>query len=1081
MTKESVIASAIYLSLAVGTAVAFNGHIVTEGPLKMVIGDIEDVLEIGTPHQVQVTLSNNGESSLAVRLRIAGLVDEWYPVGQTQTYLVIAPGKEAKASFQIAAGAGACSALYPVHIYANFRHQDQDVTAHAVQILKSSFEKAVRSSRKPLEMLVNIVPANGALPLWLLRTQRVAWCYYDRPLVYMPVGWQGSSAESSANFSYGQLSRGGTRHAIVMHPPWKPGGGTIFAEFLLQLPTVTPIKLIFANAIRDHAATEPASDGVTFRVWAGSEKLFERHTDSKTWVDAEVDLSKFAGEQILLRLESHPGPKRNTVCDSSYWAEPMVVAGKPPQPISEAEKERLRQSARALLKAGSGRGHILTLDEQYRAAIILGTRGFADTVIAIGNKDKCVVFDGIRIDVLGQGIGKGAYMLGRHRLETWDSEFDLLSVTQSLRLGDEEFDLKVQFRPEKGGLRIKVICPKRITDFAIGPADQKASRVYYGHGYCIVEPEAFRANFGGHNLSTSHVGFDFDGGLSLLMACDNPPDYLEVNPEQRIYSLHTHLDATMTFVPSIEGAFDCARRYRPLYDKRPAEGFERKAGRFVFDIWGGRYAEIAETMKRMIAYGLTDSLLTVHVWQRWGYDYRLPDIYPPQPQLGTLEDMQQIAEVCAGRDIPWGLHDNYIDFYPDAADYSYDHICFTEQGEPIKAWINRGRDAQSYRWRPDQIMPFVKRNLKLIKPNLKPTHYFIDVFTSLPCFDFYDKQGNFHSMLETRKCWGETFAWIRDYLGDNAPMTSEAGHDQLIGYLDGSDCQHLQLSPESKRFCIKLTCKDWERVPWFDAVLHDKFSLHGVGYSSRYQGGTERRDHGIESDDYISAEMLEGHALMIDRGAFGRGAVRKYWLAQDFVRSIALDQIENVEFVQGDIHRQLITWKSGARVYVNRGDQDWKVAGKMLPQYGYFAKNGRIESSVERIDGVIVEQSRGPSGGYFNARAFNRNRGQEIWPDERWNVEKVPIDFGPVVTEGAFRCERKKGRIVVTPLPDTDSFNVRMRMDKLSAEDVPVKFITALDMTGGKIRDVKFESERNIVKFRTAGKEFTYHLLLSER
>ncbi|MFH1718508.1 MAG: hypothetical protein ABIF19_14225, partial [Planctomycetota bacterium] len=457
------------------------------------------------------------------------------------------------------------------------------------------------------------------------------------------------------------------------------------------------------------------------------------------------------------------------------------------------------------------------------------------------------------------------------------------------------------------------------------------------------------------------------------------------------------------------------------------------------------------------------------------------DIYPPQPQLGTVEDMQQIAEVCRRYDIPWGLHDNYIDFYPDAEEYSYDHICFTEQGEPIKAWINNGRDAQSYRWRPDRIMPFVQRNLKLIKPNLRPTHYFIDVFTSLPCFDFYDTQGNFHSMLETRECWGESFAWIRDYLGDNAPMTSEAGHDQLIGYLDGSDCQHLQLTPAGGSFCIKLKCEDWERVPWFDAVLHDKFSLHGVGYSSRYQGGRQRSDSGIESDDYISAEILEGHALMIDRPAFGRGAVRKYWLAQDFVRSIALDQIESVEFVAGDIHRQIISWKSGARVYVNRGDDDWMVAGKMLPQYGYFAKNGQIESSIERIAGVIVEQSYGPSGSYFNARAFNRDGRREIWSAQRWNTEKVPIDFGPVLTDGAFRCERKKDIIIVTPLPDIDPFAVELGIDKLSAAGgAQVKSIAAVDSSGEIARDVEFESKGNTVKFRTRGEEFAYRMLLEE-
>ena len=44
-----------------------------------------------------------------------------------------------------------------------------------------------------------------------------------------------------------------------------------------------------------------------------------------------------------------------------------------------------------------------------------------------------------------------------------------------------------------------------------------------------------------------------------------------------------------------------------------------------------------------------------------------------------------------------------------------------------------------------------------------------------------------------RKVWGESFAWIREYLGGNAPQISESGHDQLIGYLDGAQTNHLRV------------------------------------------------------------------------------------------------------------------------------------------------------------------------------------------------------------------------------------------------------------------------------------------------
>ena len=111
--------------------------------------------------------------------------------------------------------------------------------------------------------------------------------------------------------------------------------------------------------------------------------------------------------------------------------------------------------------------------------------------------------------------------------------------------------------------------------------------------------------------------------------------------------------------------------------------------------------------------------------------------------------------------------------------------------------------------------------------------------------------------------------------------------------------------------------------------------------------------------------------MMIDRSGFGTGAVRKYWLAQDFIKSIATDKIKTVHFADDNIHRQIITWNSGAKVYVNRGKTDWNIAGKILPQYGYFAKNNFIHSSIERMDGVTVEQSREADTAYYNARGFN--------------------------------------------------------------------------------------------------------------
>jgi len=1002
--SRALLTAAVAVVLILSTGVrAFDGHVATEGPLTVSIGPVGPVTAFGVPQKVAVTLTNSAKAPLAVTVRMMGLIDAWRPGGPTETKTTVPAGGKAGGTFWIVAGKGTHSALYPVHVAADFTHGGRRATARAVRI----FEARLPAPRpKPLTWSVNVVAADSELPLASLRTYRLAWRRFDeKTFRHTPVGYGGTVAGGGPYFAVSRIKRGTTKRAICMHPPWRSGAGTVFAEYRLKLPDTKPIVLTFANAVRDHSPPEPPSDGVTFRVWAGpagSEKVvFERHAADKKWLPGKADLSAFASKEIVLKLESHPGPKRNTTCDSSYWAEPVITAGKVAlvtQPDAKNVFYRIRYAhARQALTGKAGKQNtawLFLLADGNLAAIGAAGSGLANAAIAFGRADKCVVLRGIRVDVLGEALGHRpsriricdvktdggfGYVPEKRKIDIKSCCTDL-RIVHTCELDGDKFDVTATIRPKGRGLQVSVSCPKRITDISPGPFDRKAERVYYGHGYCIVEPGAFTAGAGGHNMSTSHVGFDFAGGVSLLTACDTPPTKLEVDPATRTYALHTDNFATFTFVPGVSGAMECATAYRTLYDKKAAPGVKHKAGRFVFDIWGGRYAEATAAMQRAIAYGLTDAMLTMHVWQRWGYDYRLPEIYPPNPRFGTVDDLRKLGAVCAEAGIPWGLHDNYIDHYPDADSYSYETICFTPAGRPIKAWLNKGRNARSYRWRPDKIRPLVRRNLDIIKKELAPTHYFVDVFTSIPCIDFYDRAGKYHTRLETRTCWGRAFSDIRARLGAPAVTTSEAGHDHLVGYLDGADCQHLRITPDRKRFCLNVPCKDWQRVPWFDAVLHDTFILHGVGYSSRYQGGRTRIEAGIESDDYISAEVLTGHALMIDRPAGVGGAVRKYWLAQEFIRSIAMDTIRDVTFAGGDIHRQIVRWNSGATVHVNRGTTDWNVAGRVLPPYGYLAVNGPTTSAIERIRGVIVERSAGPGGRYVNARGLAHAGGLPIAP-----------------------------------------------------------------------------------------------------
>jgi hypothetical protein len=621
---------------------------------------------------------------------------------------------------------------------------------------------------------------------------------------------------------------------------------------------------------------------------------------------------------------------------------------------------------------------------KYEVVLWPGKRGLLDSVVGFVDGKHTLFMRGFRLRAGGYQlddpkspcdlveVSEGRTLRGtrfRHRFSSPLGEFTITG-----ELGVRRGVLRARFSMEEAP-KPKPWLAAWLEGASPGPFSEKAARIYAGPGNVIEDPQAFTLGFDGHRLSTSFVGLDFTGGMSLVMAVDAVPDFLEVNPEARIYSLVTPHDHELVLIPAPD-AWKGVRGWREANGLKAAGGVKNLAGRFTFDIWGGTYASAARGLARSFRYGLTDSMVIWHSWQRWGYDYRLPEIWPPDPGKGTEGEFRALADGCRAAGVLFAPHDNYIDFYPDAEGFTYDKVAFTAEGAPCRAWNNTWHDpagAQSYRWRPDLVKPWIRGNLKLVREGVAPTAYFIDVWSSIGPYDYWTRDGKFHGRAGTREEWGGYFAWIRDYLG-GAPQVSESGHDALVGALDGATANHLRVDAGEKTGAWtvwRIKCARAERVPWFDAAHHDRFVLHGAGYEDRFLAGLDRRDHGVYSDDYTTVEVLTGRPSMVSE-PFGREVVRKYWLTHELSRALALGAIETVEFVGGDIAHQRVRWEGGAVVTVNRGTEDWPADGRVLPQYGFHAKaqgrDGPVEAAIERRDGGIVEWVVSPRAVYAGAR-----------------------------------------------------------------------------------------------------------------
>ncbi len=937
---------------------AYNPPTDTAGPITVSMqppavgaygaGGYADLSRPGVPFTVPVSVQNSSDREVSGTLRVA-VIDQWTADPSGPIPFRVGPHGRLRREFTLSFGPGSYNAHYPIHVWAEFEYQGRKMLAHPVMIVQTHIADLPRP-KLPVAWKPVTVPKGGTLGLWRMPVRRESAEVVN---VGAEAGQAGREVfEAGSIFVYGPLAaREGIGVTLGPRPPSRRERiESAAVEYPLALPAATPLRLEFA--MRGDATFVVKAAPFEGDSWT---ILFDRKPRGSAWEPASVDLARYAGSNIRLRLEAHGAS------GDAQWADPTVIAGAPPNapmfPPAAAQSRKL----------GTADGCEVRLWP--------GNRGILDAPLGFLCGERRLYFRGFRVRVAGDALEDprastelletreepaGSRLRVRHRFRNWAGSFEVLS-----ELWVERDALRARFWLEN------VPAPQPwfqlyLEGVSAGPWSERAVRVYGGPGNVIENPQAFRLGFDGHNLATSFAGFDFANGQAMVLNSDAIPDRLEVDPAARVYSLVTPHAQTLEFFPA-RNVFTAVKRIREQDTRQPSKGVAKLAGRFTFDLWSGRYAESARALDRAAQYGLTDALVVWHNWQRWGYDYRLPDIYPPNPQFGTLEEFRDLVETAKRHGTLFAPHDNYIDFYPDFDGFTYDSIVFRQNGTPYRAWFNYGREAQAYRARPDRLRPYVERNAGLLRQGVAPTAYFIDVWSSMAPYDYWTGDGRFVDRTETQRVWGGVFAWIRDFLGNDAPQLSEAGHDKLIGWLDGADAQQLRVDPQGPNFTWKIQCADSERIPWIDVAWHDKFILHGAGYEGRYQGGLDQKEHGAYSDDYITTEVLSGRPAMVPQ-PFNRDVVRVHWLLNDAMKALALDRIDTVEFAANNIHRQHVHWQRGADVYVNRGAEPWTVEGHTLPQYGFYLRARDVEAAIELRNGARVEWSQSPGQRYENGK-----------------------------------------------------------------------------------------------------------------
>lgn len=928
------------------------------------------------------------------------LNDDWR-VDKGAENITLAPGATMSVRRTAIPGARVLPALYPVHA----QYECESVgNVHPVAVFRAKTpNRAFAVKKKRLENLgLGVTRLDGSFSRKIFvinEGNETEIADVDKP-----------DTETGAAFYLGPAKgyrAGGIepRRGFVCHPPYRKYKGMVASDFLIAIPEVVPCKATFFGALNAPGGQPNKGDGVTMRVFArteGDNKFKElaavRVEKSGMWVPGVAVLDSYAGRRLTLRLAVDPGPNGDTRGDHCAWGDPVIELGDVPPPPTEDDwrlREKLAaERAKSALKTGTdaAQGRFL-LDYggvRYGAGYVPGPAGMLDGVISFSDGEKKLAIRGFECDIDGE-----RQRMVREDVACVSANGGTLKVSWSM----------------PGETRAKDGSP-RFTRIAPGAVREKVDRVYGGFGGVWENPRKFSLTGSGFILSTRHAGIDYSNGMSLVMATDVPPNRFEVDAGLGIARLVAHNDATFFLAPSSRGAFDAARRFSAASGYKASAGFHRLRGRMCLDSWSGRYANEAVRLGNAARYGVTHALYIQHVWQKWGYDVRLPEQYPPR---GDLEEFMKMASTAKNAGMLFGIHGNYVDYYPDATGFSYDLICFNPDGTPLEAWYNPNAHSQSYRWLPQAIHSKLRENLALERDGFHPDAIFLDVFTASLPKDVIDRSGRFHPASRNVQEWCRAWEECREVYGiGDAVTVSEAGNDTQIGHVDAGEADHWNPSRMVKDAMQYDAC---ERVPWHDVVSHGRMILFGGGIEARYSGfdDTGRKEdrvlHGYGTDDYLCTTVIGGRSPMA--ASFGAATVRTYWLVHDACAALAEGTFESFDF-SGSIQHQHASFSTGD-VWVNRNTNSaWTVQGRVLPGYGFLvlAKNG-IEAGVTLAGNMRMAFAKSPSGIYVEAN-----------PSKDGDVAR----FGGISTTGALYFSFADN--MVRPLPGRGRFTVEFELGR---------------------------------------------------
>ena len=839
----------------------------------------------------------------------------------------------------------------------------------------------------------------GATSLLDIGAYRIGYQRTGADAMWLPDGWTGHFTDDAGVAFMPGLHSG--KPSLLLHCPWRGGTGPAFVDYALTVPAVKPVKLAFGIAMRPDVATVDGevvrSDGVTFTVAltaAGkTTELVHEHYSLATPKPFEFDLSALAGEQILLRLQAEPGAKMNASFDFSYFVDPRITVGSATASLSAAVSHMTDTAAYRVLSKAS----LVTLSNRSGRGITPSCKLEHENVVEHEGSERTyrLVYAGADCRLV----------------------YDYAAQTGALDDLTARLDDTEPFRPCSGGGVF----------FADGPpehAELVSARIDDGTALAVCwryrrgsETATVMWTFrpvgkalviaaASEDLTVARLSLGRVGGAGLRRAIPTPYLFLQAVsylPEQRAFAM-SYMDWTASHASQTPGA---EARYIPKLDGKrnalnevgyvavspdmdevlpniphpPSPYLELLGPKMMLDMWTGEpFDASARWLETYKSVGIDELAIIYHVWQRYGYDVKLPDHIPADPRMGGDEKMRILGSTAQRLGYVFSLHENYIDLYPDAPSYTEDAAARDPKGTFWKAWYHKGTKVQSWGLRPVWALKYAEQNSPEIHRRHRTNAAYLDVHTCIEPWRYcdYDPGQPLAGKAACRREWqAKLFQYLRDVHG--GPLFGEGyRHLYWAGLVDGVEAQ-----VDGGEDCPALVSFDLLK-------LHPQMVNHGMGYYTRWLRTRRETKWGVDAptpaqlDKYRAQELAYGHAAFVGNPLYYNlpHVIREYHLVQPVQARYGDARVTEIRYdvagqmvtgsvaaVTGVLDRLRVKYDSGLTLSVNLRADDWQVGTVSLPQFGFVAEAPGLLAYTAYRDGVIADFARTQDSLFVDSRA----------------------------------------------------------------------------------------------------------------